>query len=130
MDIINKIKTKHKVYHLSGCTVEEVIEAEKVLQLSFSEEYRNYLMNYGAISFGSHEFTGLGGDEHIDVVFITQEEKKLNPNIPNDCIVIENLGIEGIIILQDSNGEIYCLDQNSNLEKVSHSFSAYINSLV
>ena len=130
MEVIKQIEAKHKVYHLSGCGVEEVIAAEKALELTFSEEYRNYLMNYGAISFGSHEFTGLGVDEYIDVVLATKEEKKLNQGIPNDCILIENLGIEGILILQDSNGVIYSLDEKGRLEKIANSFSVYMKSLI
>lgn len=54
---------------------EEINEAENQLGVRFSEDYRAYLLNYGEVSFGSHELTGICRSERINVVNVTEEAK-------------------------------------------------------
>ncbi len=96
-----------KVFHRKGADARTVINAEKWLGLRFSSEFRNYLMDYGAASFGSHEFMGLGGDAYVDVVEETLRERRNTLGFTKDCYVVENLGIDGILILQNEDGQGY-----------------------
>ncbi|MDO5406467.1 MAG: SMI1/KNR4 family protein [Eubacteriales bacterium] len=118
-----------KVFHLKGVSAETVIAAEQKLGVCFSDEFRNYLMEYGVVSFGSHEFMGLGGDMYLDVVGETLNERANNNIFPKNCYLIENLGIDGILILQNEEGEIYELN-NAGIKKIFDSFKSYINSLI
>ena len=125
-NLFEHIKTK--LYHGIGVSVDEVIEAENTLGIRFHEEYRNYLLEYGVASFGSHEFLGLGGDSYLDVVQETLQERVNNQMFPRNCYVIENLGIEGILILQEEGGEVFAWS-NGELKKIYDNMGLYIGSL-
>ena len=49
----------------------------------------------------------LDGNIRLNVVAVTENERKLNPNIPEDLYVIERTDVEGIIIWQKENGTVY-----------------------
>ena len=119
---------KSKLYHGTGVSVDAVIKAETKLGIRFHEQYRNYLLEYGVASFGSHEFLGLGGDAYLDVVQETLQECKNNQNFPKTCYIIENLGIDGILILQEEEGTVFEWS-NGKLKKIYDNMGEYINSL-
>ena len=120
---------KSKVYHLKGVDADTIISSESKLGIRFNDEYRNYLMEYGVISFGNHEFMGLGGDAYLDVVKETINERTNNSRFPKNCYIIENIGIDGIMMLQDEEGAIYELS-DAGIRKAFESFSGYINSIL
>jgi len=119
---------KKPVYSMKGADVQAVIAAEDKLGLRFSDEYRNYLMDYGVVSCGSHEFMGLGGDAYLDVVKETLDERKRNPRFPRNCYLIENLGIDGILLAQDSDGIVYEINVQG-VKKVYGSLKEYVESI-
>ena len=119
---------KAKLYHMGGVGTDKIIEAEKQLGIRFSDDFRNYLMEYGVVSFGSHEFMGLGGDAYLDVVGETLMERERNEKFPKNCYIVENLGIDGIMILQDSEGKIYEINA-SVIKRIASSFSEYVDSV-
>lgn len=96
-----------KVFHLNGVDSSAVIDAEKKLGMRFSDDFRNYLMEYGVVSFKSHELMGLGGDDYLNVVLETLSERGNNDKFPINCYIVENLGIYGVFILQDEDSNIY-----------------------
>lgn len=126
MSLFEKISAK--VYTLKGVDVETVIEAEKKLGLKFSSEFRNYLIEYGCASFGSHEFMGLGSTDYLDVVKETLNERRNSDRFPRHCYILENLGIDGIFILQDEEGSVYELN-DAGMKKIFGSFQEYMESL-
>ena len=126
--VINELEKKYKVYHANGVSLETIEVAEKELQLSFSEEYKTYLSLYGAISFSSHEFTGLGVNGYLNVVHATKKERSLDDNFPKNCILIENTGIDGILILQDKSGKVYSYENRKNKE-IAPSLKFYFESI-
>lgn len=114
-----------KLYHLKGADVDEVIRAEKTLGMRFDEEYRNYLLTYGVVSFGSHELLGIGGDSYLDVVHETLRERE-NPDFPKDCYLIENVGIDGRLIIQNEDGGVFQLS-DAGVRKIADSLREYID---
>ncbi|AWG84537.1 hypothetical protein Vp2S01_2197 [Vibrio parahaemolyticus] len=62
---------------------------------------------FGAISFGSTELTGLNVDGYANVVSVTLKEAQRNKSFPKGSIVLENTCIEGLLILQEPDGEVY-----------------------
>ncbi len=106
-NIIKKIEEKYKLYKTKGASNELIEEAQRQLNRKFANDYKEYLSKYGAISFGPYELTGLNIDSYANVVAVTLKEIQMTKNFPKDAIVLENTGNEGILILQNSDGEVY-----------------------
>lgn len=116
-------------FSLQGVDADAVIDAEKKLGVHFSEEFRNYLMEYGAVSFGSHEFMGLGGDAYLDVVEETLRERNSSEKFPKNCYIVENLGIDGIFILQDEEGKVFELS-DAGVKLIHNSLKEYVDETI
>lgn len=101
-------------------------EAEQELSLIFSNEYANYVAEFGAAIWDGHEFTGLCDGKRLDVITITKEQRKLNEFIPNDWYVIECLDIDGIVLWQETDGTVYATVPNSMPKKIANSIAEYI----
>ncbi|WP_020559638.1 SMI1/KNR4 family protein [Thiofilum flexile] len=106
-NIIKAIEEKFKLYKTKGASDELIAEAERQLNLRFADDYKKYLSQFGAISFGSTELTGLNIDSYANVVSVTLKEIQRNASFPKNSIVLENTGVEGLLILQKEDGEIY-----------------------
>ena len=101
MNIVEKIK-KMKDLDINpkgGASKEQIERAEKRLNLKFSEEYKEYLKEFGAISFFGNEWSGLNIDGYFNVVNMTEDEKALNESFPKKHFVIENIGVDSIFII-------------------------------
>lgn len=85
---------------------ETIKEAEIKLGRTFSSEYKKYLLKFGSISFANTELTGLNIGKYVNVVDVTLREMRLNSNFPKNCVVLENIGVEGLLILVNSNDEV------------------------
>lgn len=108
-----------------GVSEEEILSAEEKLGLKFSDEYRKYLSKYGTGFFDTMEPTGLNVSKRINVVDVTLFEKGCR-ELPEDVYVVENLGIDGIIIVQNTKGEIFEANMSGNLKKIYNNFLEYI----
>ena len=127
-ELLEEINKKFKIYHGNGVSNDEIDNAEKELALSFSEEYKEYLREIGCMSFASHEFTGLGFSGYLNVVEATKSERNLDDRFPKNCILIENVGIDGLLILHDKTGAVYSY-VNGNKAKISNSLFDFLKSL-
>lgn len=121
----NTINSIPKLYKAKGCTTEQIRKAEKELNLKFAGEYVKYLKGYGAISFYGTELTGLNVDDYCNVVSITIQEREYDKEFPLDCIVIENTGFEGLLVLQSEDGSIYNWSRREK-KKIFNSLTEYI----
>ena len=127
--IIDEIAGHYKVYKGTGVSDEVIASAEQKLGVTFSSQYKAYLKECGVLSFASHEITGLGIRGYLNVVEATEAERKLGGAFPSDCILIENVGIDGVLVIMDSCGRIYEY-QKGNRIPVAESFFNYITSLL
>jgi antitoxin YobK len=80
--------------------------AEKRLNLSFSKIYKDFLLRFGAMSFGTEEFYGIVNENFDnsripDAIWYTLEERK-KVNLPDHLLVFYDTGSE----------ELFCLDFN------------------
>lgn len=105
---------------------ESISNAERQLALRFSDEYKEYLCAFGHANGDGHEFTGIIDDQYTGVVNVTNEERGYNFLIPENLYVIENLGINDIIIWQHENGKIYRGQRNFAPIKIHDSLVEYI----
>lgn len=127
MNIVEKINQISKLYKKDGCSENDVIEAEKKLGVTFSADYKEYVKEFGKISFYGTELTGVNVPPRLDVVNVTLEERKLSSNFPKEGFyVIENLGIDSKIAISNEKGEVYIWTPSS-MEKLCDSFSEYID---
>lgn len=125
-NIVKKINSIDKLFHANGCSQEQIDTAQKELNLSFPQEFIDYVKAYGAISFYATEWKGLNVDGYLNVVESTKEERRMNATFPDDCFVIENLGIDGIITVVDKNGKVFNLHYE-NKDLICDSLSDYLD---
>ena len=126
--IIETIKALPDLLPLKAATSKEIIDAELQIRTSFSDEYKEYLSAFGAIIADGIELSGIAKAEHRNVVLLTKQERELNSNVPHSMYVIENTGVDGIIIWQDTNGAIYKTTPNSQPKQIAESLSDYLKS--
>ena len=128
-DIIKVINSKDGVIHGKETNENEIKQAELELGLRFADDYRNYIKQFGCMVIGSREFTGISLQENYNVVSTTKAQRNYNKNIPENSYVIEQLNIDGIIIWQSSNGEVFQTSPNTAPMKIADSLVEYIQSL-
>lgn len=128
-DIINVINSKDGVIHGKETNENEIKQAESELGLRFADDYRNYIKQFGCMVIGSREFTGISLQENYNVVSITTAQRRNNKDISKNWYVLEQLNIDGIVIWQSSDGEVFQTYPNSNPEKIANSLSEYIHSI-
>lgn len=115
--------------HLEGASKEDIKNAEEELGLKFAEDYKEYIEEFGVISFEGHEFTGICNSKRLNVVNVTVSNKKINTNIPSNMYVLEELNYDGFIIWQDTNGLIYETQYDSEPQRIYESLTEYIESI-
>ncbi|MBQ8688443.1 MAG: SMI1/KNR4 family protein [Ruminococcus sp.] len=115
-DIVSKMEAIKNLYHLTGCTDQEIEKAQQALGLRFSDEYVKYVKAYGAVSFYATEWTGLNVEGYLNVVEATMQERNLNPDFPDDCYVIENQDLNGSVIVSDSSGSVSVIQEGQRSE--------------
>lgn len=103
---IDLLQTSNDFRCLKPSNNSEIVKAENELQLKFSEEYKDYILICGAAIGIGHEFTGLTISKRLNVVFVTQEERKYH-TVPSDWYVVEQLHIDGVVVWQSASGEVY-----------------------
>lgn len=124
--LIDVINGKSDLISGNQATDIEIENAEKILNVKFANDYKEYLRNYGFICYDGHELTGICKGKRLDVINVTLKEKEYNLNIPKEAYVIEQAHIDGIVIWQSENGEIY-QSQGDNYMKLCNSLFEYIN---
>ena len=125
--IIEVINNLPDLLPLKPASDTQITDAELQLRVSFAEEYKDYLSEFGAIMADGIELSGIAKAEHRNVVALTKKERELNPKVPNTMYVIENTCVDGIIIWQDTKGEIYQTQPNTEPKKIADSMAEYIS---
>lgn len=126
-DIIRVINSMEDV--ILGKTVKEseILKAESKLKLKFSDDYRSYIKAFGCMAIGVREFTGISKLANYDVVSITLSQRKYNPHVSDDWYVIEQVNIDGIVIWQSPEGDIFQTSPNAEPIKICNSLAEYIS---
>lgn len=123
---IEAMRCKPDFYAEKGASLFQIESAEKLLGLKFACDFKECLLEFGAVSFGGHELTGFSADRNLDVVEVTQKNWKKN-NLEKNFYVIEEAHIDGIVIWQDANGTIYETTPNSKAKIIANSLAEYLN---
>lgn len=126
--VIQAINNLKNLISFKPASVKEIENVEIELALSLANDYKEYLSKYGAILADNVELTGIAKSKNRDVVQVTQREWKANDKIKHNLYVIENIGIDGIIIWQDESEKIYESRPNHNAKKIADSLAEYLES--
>ncbi|MEG1835561.1 MAG: SMI1/KNR4 family protein [Oscillospiraceae bacterium] len=127
-DLINIINNLPNMVHLTPASNKDVTVSEEKLNMSFADDYKKYITTFGCISAKGIELTGICEHKRLNVVDVTKSEMTLNPNFPRHMYVIENSGIEGILILQNADGEIFEY-VHGEYKKIYNSLNSYLESI-
>jgi hypothetical protein len=126
-DIITTIAGLKDLVSLKGVATEVITTSEQRLGLSFADDYVAYLKKYGVISADSIELTGIIDSPRLNVVDVTLEER-ISSQIPQEMYVIEDTGIEGILVLQNGSGEVFKFYGSRHIKKIYDNLSDYLRS--
>ena len=110
----------------NGRSEEEIEQAEMALRVSFAKEYRKYLEEIGLACFDGHELTGLTNIARLNVIDVTKEYREQLGDNDSSWYVIEEVGMDGIVIWQSSDGIVYGTAPNSKAIKIADSLFEYI----
>ena len=124
--IVKLINSLPNLLTLKPATAKEITEAEIRLRVGFAEDYKEYLAAFGAIMAEGIELSGIAKSEYRNVVSITKKERELNSKVPYNMYVIENTGVDGIIIWQDTNGTVYQTTPDAGPLPIASSLWEYI----
>lgn len=125
-EIISVIKGLPQLSSVAGASKAAIADAEIQLRLSFAEEYKEYLAEFGSIAARGIELTGIIDAEYCHVVSATKQEWELNPKVPHTMYVVENTFVDGRMIWQDTGGAIYQSSPNSGPRKIADSLAEYL----
>lgn len=128
-EILKLIGELDDFFYLDQPEEEEIEKAEYELGLTFAEEYKDYVRTGGAICGGGIELTGITNFERLNVVAVTKKERALNPFIPNNMYVVEVVGIDRMVVLQDEAGVIYTAQPELSPKKFFNSLYEYIENV-
>jgi len=126
-NIVTKIADFPSFRALTGATDEQIENAETALSVQFSDEYCEYISAYGIATIFGHEFTGICDFPRLNVVDVTSFERNRTPTARAEWYVIEQANIDGIVIWQSSNGEVYQTIPNTDSIKLCDSLCEYLD---
>lgn len=126
INIVEIIKRKEGFVSLTPSSISKIKTAEQTLGVAFTAEYKRILESFGAVSYEGHEIVGICDIKRLNTVDVTLRERQNNPNISRSWYVIEELGIDGIIIWQAPTGEIIQSYPDGQTEQISTSLSQFI----
>ena len=125
--IIDSIRALPGLFALRGASEVQISQAETRLGTTFDAQYREYLSAFGCISYGSHELTGLCDSPRLNVADVTQAALAANPDIPRTWYVIEEAGMDGMLIWQSPEGGIYMSVPGRAADRIANSILDYLH---
>lgn len=126
--ITEVISNLENLLTLKPGNMEDIENIEIELALPLADEYKEYLLKFGAIMADDVELTGIAKSKTRDVVQVTKREWEANNKIKHNLYVVENVGIDGIIVWQDVSGKVYESRPNHGAVKIADSLAEYLES--
>lgn len=126
MNIIQVMQNLKDLRSTGGATPDAISQAEKKLGFSFANDFKEYAKEYGAISALGMELFGVSQHARLDAASVTLEERGMREDFPADMYVIENVGMEGVLILQNEKGEVFEIAPHQKAKKIYNSLAGYL----
>ena len=121
MNAIELINESSDAFVGKGASDAEIWRAEEKLQLTFADDYKNYLRTFGAVMLNGHELSGISKAKQMDVVELTASKRKYINCISPELYVLEDCGIDDIVIYETQNGK---------QKKIKNSLAEYIEEII
>lgn len=125
MNIIEQINSLSGVRTLPTQGIAEIENAESVLGLKFASEFIEYSEVFSAISAKNIELFGVTPHKRLSVVANTLLVRETDNTFPTDAYVIGNQGIEGVVVIQFTNGTIHKYSP-ACITKIADSLNEYL----
>lgn len=100
--------------------------AEKELGVVFANDYKEYVLTFGAATFNSRELTGICSSDRLNVVTVTKRARQFYPNFPENAYVVEELMFDHVFIIQDSKGSIFSYGPKDSANLIANSLEGYL----
>ncbi|MDO4492165.1 MAG: SMI1/KNR4 family protein [Lachnospiraceae bacterium] len=126
MSFVITLQSQDEFIGSNGRTKKQIELAEYELGVKFANDYCEYLEVIGLASYDGHELTGITDDARLNVVAVTKEYRKLYGHYTDFWYVIEDVGLDGIVVWQNSFGDVYKASFDSNPLKIADSLTEYI----
>lgn len=125
-NILEAISNLEDMRFIKPANLEQIEDAQRALGVTFADDYREYVHKYGVISARGIELTGVTTAVRLDVVTVTKREREINRKMPASMYVIENVAIDGVAVIQDSDGKVYSITMNGESKYICESLTEYI----
>ena len=125
VEIIESFKRKR---FSGGVQLAVIAKAEQELKLTFADDFKVVLLNYGFLNAKGEEFLGIDTTTY-DVVKATKEARAADVAFPDDVYVVENCAIDGLLLVQRTTGEVASYQRGGALQQVAANLSDYLSSL-
>lgn len=114
-DFIEKIKASG-LWTGTGCTEDQLTEAQNTLGLTFPPDFAEYFRTIGIMDgwtgLGKYKRTGNDIDRGDNTVTRTLMEREVNPDFPANMFIIYDPGYETICFAADENGKVYFIEDD------------------
>ena len=125
--LMEKINSLGSEVIIKSCQSGDIEKSEKTLGISFDDSLKKYLSEFGAISFRSMELCGLGYplNSYRNIVPAT-EQARADWGIPNDAVLLEDVGEGHVVLYQMSQGVFYW-GNGRKLDKIDNDIEDYVS---
>lgn len=113
-------------------TEEQIAHAESELGLTFTQEYRSYLRQFGVISFGPNEIYGLGVKEtsFLNIISALTDFRSIE-NFPLSLIPISDIGDGHYYMYDNSTQDIVVVSlPGVGIKQVSSNLESFLAELI
>lgn len=124
MTTVKYLQNFPKMRSTGPLTEEEIEKAEASLGLHFSEEYKDILVNFGAVMVNGHQFNGITRTPGLSVVIATKLARQY-PVIAGGLYVIEDLGMYNSMILQNQAGKVF-ISNGKSVNQIADSIQDFL----
>ncbi len=125
-ELISLISEADGFLSMSGAKLSDVETAESLLGLHLAQDYKEYVLAFGAATFNGHELTGICRSDRLNVVSATERARLLYPCFPGNLYVIEDLQFDHVLTVQDSTGTVSCYGPDDEPKYLAESLREYL----
>lgn len=123
LDTLNKIPNAK--FAFQNTHLVNIRKAEQALDIAFPIEYTTMLLSVGALRCPSLNICGLDEDSINNVVEQTKRQRFMS-GIPKEYFVLEHPTVDGIVLLQSTEGDVVEFDNGKITKILAQSLEEYI----
>lgn len=125
--LIELMQSKEYYHGLTEATEAQISAAQEKLGLKFSDDYKEYISAVGVATFAGHELTGICASPYLNVIDVTEKNRKIFLNVPSFWYVLEEINLDQIVIWQDATGAIFKACPDDVPVQIAGGIAEYIN---